>query len=98
MCLTVDGEVLREKAQLVLNASENLKLKARTLQGELTGQAKLGMNADAEYLRLAKWHNNLMSQYSQLKLQLTQDTSVDLLKRVSAGSLDITFFSGDNSI
>ena len=96
MRLTEHGSILRDKAQLVLNASSNLKLKARTLQGVLTGQVRLGLNADAEYLRLAKWHNNLMSQFSDLKMQLTQGTSVELLKKVAKGRLDITFFSGDN--
>ena len=97
MCLTTHGEVLRNKAKLVLNASNDLKLKARTLQGVLTGQAKLGLNADAEYLRLAKWHNSLMSQYPQLKMQLSYDNSSELLKKVLSGRMDITFFSGDCS-
>jgi len=96
MRLTSHGEALRDKAQLVLNASNDLKLKARTLQGVLTGQAKLGLNADAEYLRLAQWHNRLMSQYPQLKIQLTQSTSVELLERVTKGRLDVSFFSGDH--
>ena len=96
MRLTENGMSLREKAQLVLNASNDLKLKAKTLQGILTGQAKIGLNADAEYLSLAKWHNALMSKYSQLKIQLTQGTSVELIKKVTTGSLDVSFFSGDN--
>jgi len=96
MRLTDNGISLREKAQLVLNASNDLKLKAKTLQGVLTGQAKIGLNADAEYLLLAKWHNALMTKYSQLKIQLTQGTSVELIKKVTTGSLDVTFFSGDN--
>ena len=97
MRLTEHGSALREKAQLVLNASSNLKLKAKTLQGILTGQAKIGLNADAEYLLLAKWHNALVSKYTQLKIQLTQDTSIELIKKVSSGRLDITFFSGDST-
>jgi len=97
MCLTTDGAVLRDKAQIVLNASNDLSLKARTLQGVLTGQAKLGLNADAEYLRLAKWHNRLMRQYPQLKMQLSYDNSSELLKEVLSGRIDITFFSGDCS-
>lgn len=96
MRLTEKGISLREKAQAVLNAGNDLKLKAKTLQGVLTGQAKIGLNADAEYLLLAKWHNALVSQYSQLRMQLTQGTSVELLKKVSSGTLDVTFFSGDN--
>ena len=96
MRLTEKGISLREKAQAVLNAGNDLKLKAKTLQGVLTGQAKIGLNADAEYLLLAKWHNALVSQCSQLRMQLTQGTSVELLKKVSSGTLDVTFFSGDN--
>ena len=75
MRLTENGSALREKAQLVLNAGTNLKLKAKTLQGILTGQAKIGLNADAEYLLLAKWHNSLISKHNQLKIQLTQGRS-----------------------
>ncbi len=97
MRLTSDGESLRDKAQLVLNASNDLKLKARPLQGELTGQAKVGLNTDAEYLLLAKWHLALMTLYPSLKIQLTQGTSVELIKKVSSGLLDICFFSGDNT-
>jgi len=97
MKLTEDGIVLLEKAQSVLNASNDLKLKAKTLQGILTGQAKVGLNTDAEYLLLAKWHLALMTQYPSLKIQLTQGTSINLMKSVSAGLLDICFFSGDNN-
>lgn len=95
MRLTDHGITLREKAQLVLNASQDLKLKAQTLQGVLTGQAKIGLNTDAEYLMLAKWHHKLIAQYTSLKIQLTQGASIDLLKKVSAGKLDVSFFSGD---
>lgn len=97
MRLTENGAVLRDKAQLVLNAGNELKLKAKTLQGILTGQAKIGLNADAEYLLLAKWHNSLVSKFTHLKIQLTQGTSIELIKKVSSGQLDITFFSGDTA-
>lgn len=98
MKLTQNGIALRDKAQLVLNAGNDLKLKAKTLQGVLTGQAKVGLNTDAEYLLLARWHNALMMQYPKLKIQLTQGTSIELLKKVSTGKLDATFFSGDNTM
>ncbi len=97
MRLTENGSLLRDKAQLVLNAGNDLKLKAKTLQGVLTGQAKIGLNADADYLLLAKWHNALVSKYTQLKIQLTQGTSVELIRKVSTGDLDVTFFSGDSN-
>lgn len=95
MRLTHNGAELREKAQTVLNASNDLVLKAQTLQGILTGQAKIGLNTDAEYLLLAKWHHRLLSKYSNLKIQLTQGSSTELLKKVCTGHLDVSFFSGD---
>ena len=98
MRLTDYGFVLREKAQLVLNASNDLTLKAQTLQGILTGQAEIGLNTDAEYLMLAKWHQRLISQYTNLKIQLTQGSSSELLKKVSSGHLDVCFFSGDSDL
>ncbi len=97
MRLTENGSSLRDKALVVLNASNDLKLKAKTLQGILTGQARIGLNADADYLMLAKWHNSLMSQYTQLKIQLTTSSSVKLIKKITSGTLDVTFFSGDTS-
>jgi len=96
MRLTDNGSTLREKAQLVLSASNDLKLKAQTLQGILTGQAKIGLNTDAEYLMLAKWHHRLISKYPSLKIQLTQGSSSELLKKVSSGLLDVSFISGDS--
>jgi DNA-binding transcriptional LysR family regulator len=96
MRLTNNGIELREKAQSVLDAGNELKLTARTLQGEINGQAKVGLNTDAEYLLLGKWHNALMSEYPHLKIQLTQGTSVELIKMVGSGQLDVSFFSGDN--
>lgn len=98
MRLTDNGLTLREKAQLVLNASNDLKLKAQTLQGILTGQAKIGLNTDAEYLMLAKWHHRLISQYPSLKIQLTQGASSELIKKISSGLLDVGFFSGDSDL
>ena len=95
MRLTESGTSLRDKAQLVLNASNELKHAAKTLQGEITGQAKVGLNTDAEYLLLAKWHNALMTEYPNLKIQLTQGTSTDLVQKVGKGLLDVSFFSGD---
>lgn len=45
---------------------------------------------------LARWHQCLVSQYPKLKIQLTQGSSSELLKKVSSGNLDVSFFSGDS--
>lgn len=96
MRLTEKGMVLREHAQQVLDGSQSLKNRAKTLQSELSTVVKIGLNSDTQYLRLGEWHTALISKYPQLKVELTYDPSVELLKQVLKGELDAAFFSGDS--
>ena len=96
MRLTEHGMILKEKAQQVIDAGAELKLKAKTLSGEMSSIARIGLNSDTNYLRLARWHTALMTEHSELKIQLAYDTSTELLKQVKQGLLDISFLSGKN--
>ncbi len=95
MQLTEDGLLLKQKAQQILDQSQDLKLQARALKGDISGTVTIGLNSDSEYLRLTHWHNELLKSYPRLKIQLVQNTSVKLLQEVSAGTLDGSFISGD---
>lgn len=97
MQLTENGIVLRDKARQVLDSSNDLKLIARTLQNELSGLVRIGLNTDTEYLRLARWHNALLSQYPELRIQLSNSTTTELIKEVKNGALDGSFISGDSN-
>ena len=93
MSLTDNGLLLKEKAIKVLDSSLELKNQARSLKEEVSGTIKIGLNADSEYLRLTKWHNDLLKQYPRLKIELAQDTSYKLINDVESGLLDGSFVS-----
>ena len=98
MRLTEHGLTLKEKALFVLNATNELRIEASMLSGELTGGVKIGLNTDAEFIRLSTFHDRLISKYPQLKIQLTEGISIELLHEVRRGSLDGTFFFGENKL
>lgn len=95
MRLTDKGMILRQHAQSVLDRSNDLKIKARSLKNELSSRLRIGLNSDTQYLRLAEWHTKLISQHPHLKIELSYAPSVELLKQVRIGELDASFFSGD---
>lgn len=98
MRLTEHGKVLQQKAKQVLTAANDLRIEATMLTGELKGEVKIGLNTDAEFLKLAKLHDLLSNQYEQLKIQLDEGISIELLHEVKRGELDGTFFFGDNPL
>lgn len=93
MKLTDNGQLLREKAIKVLDSSYDLKNQARSLRDDISGTIRIGLNADSEYLRLTQWHNTLMEQFPRLKIELVQNTSLNLIKKVESGQLDGSFIS-----
>ena len=95
MRLTDKGLILRQHAQSVLDSSNDLKIKAKSLQNELSSRLRIGLNSDTQYLRLVDWHTKLMTQHPHLKIELSYASSVELLKQVRNGELDASFFSGD---
>ena len=98
MRLTAHGNVLIEKAHQVLNATDELRIEASTLSGELAGVVKIGLNTDAEFLQLSTLHQLLTEKSSRLKIQLGEGISIELLDEVRRGSLDGAFYFGKNSL
>jgi len=98
MRLTVHGKILIEKAHQVLNATNELRIEASTLSGELAGVVKIGLNTNAEFLQLSRLHQLLTKQSSRLKIQLAEGISVELLHEIRRGSLDGAFYFGTNPL
>ncbi|MCK5902208.1 MAG: LysR family transcriptional regulator [Cocleimonas sp.] len=95
MRLTAHGEILVKKTQRILQAADALRIEASLLTGQLTGTVKIGLNIDAVFLQLSTLHDQLRSQYPQLKMQMMEGGSTELLDKVRRGILDATFFFGD---
>ena len=98
MRLTAHGKILIEKAHSVLNAANELRIEASMLSGELAGAVKIGLNTNAEFLQLSKLHDQLISKSPQLKIQLSEGISVELLDEIRRGSIDGSFYFGSNSL
>ncbi len=98
MRLTAHGKILIEKAHQILNATNELRIEASTLSGELAGVIKIGLNTNAEFLQLPVLHQQLLAKSSRLKIQLAEDISIELLHEIRRGSLDGSFYFGDNPL
>lgn len=91
MALTTHGIALKQKAQKVLDTSQELKAEAIALKGEIAGNVRIGLNADAHYLRLSEWHQYLLKHFPRLNVTLVQETSKKLIQDVKSGQLDASF-------
>lgn len=93
MSLTANGILLKEKALKVLESSHELKVQAALLKGEIAGTIKIGLNADAHYLRLSHWHQYLLQHFPRLNIELVQGTSIKLIQDVESSKLDASFIA-----
>lgn len=98
MRLTAHGKILIEKVHNILNATNELRIEASTLSGELAGVVKIGLNTNAEFLQLSALHRLLTETSSRLKIQLGEGISVELLHEVRRGALDGSFYFGKNPL
>lgn len=95
MRLTEAGERLRTKAQAVLQAAGEMKIEARNMGGELVGDLSLGLNTDAEYLRVVPLLNSLGKAHPKVTLQIQQRASTPVQGAVRDGDLDCGFIFGE---
>jgi len=94
MRLTEAGERLRVKAEQVIKAAHDLKLEARNLGDELVGDLSLGLNTDAEYLRIVPLLTTLAEKHPKITLQIEQRASTSVQEAVRISELDCGFMFG----
>lgn len=94
MRMTEAGSRLRDKAAEVLRAARELKLEARNMGGELVGDLSIGLNTDAEYLRIVPLLNSLAAQHPKITLQILQSASTAVQGQINQGKLDCGFIFG----
>jgi DNA-binding transcriptional LysR family regulator len=96
MQLTETGRGLREKAEVVVRAAEDLLSRAREYSGDLTGTMCIGLNTDPEFLRVADLTGCMAEAHPRLRLKLNQSSSGAILKDVRDRRLDAGFSFFDN--
>lgn len=95
MRLTEAGERLRDRALIVLQAARELKLEARNMGGELVGDLTMGLNTDAEYLRIVPLLNSMSEEHPKVTLQIQQRASTSVQDAIRDGKLDCGFIFGE---
>jgi len=94
MQLTEAGERLKIKAQAVLSAAREMKLEARNMGDELVGDLSLGLNTDAEYLRIVPLLTSLGEEHPKIIMQIHQSGSTSVEDAIRKGRLDCGFIFG----
>lgn len=94
MQLTAEGEQLLAHARSALAAAGDFVQQAKSLQNELVGTVRLGLNTDASYLRVTELHAALSSQHPRLELHFLAGMTSTNIQDVRTGKLDAAFISG----
>jgi DNA-binding transcriptional LysR family regulator len=95
MRLTEAGERLKVRAENVLKAARELRLEARSMGDELVGDLSMGLNTDAEYLRIVPLLTSLGEDHPKIVLQIQQRASTSVQGAIRDGTLDCGFIFGE---
>ena len=95
MRLTEAGHRLKAKAENVLRAAQEMRLEARNMGGELVGDLSLGLNTDADFLRIVPLLTTLADDHPKITLQIQQRASTSVQEAVRDGELDCGFIFGE---
>ncbi|GBC62435.1 LysR family transcriptional regulator [Desulfonema ishimotonii] len=95
MALTKAGEAIRPHVEMVLTACDGLIQQARVLRDEVTGEMRIGLNSDPEFLRTSRFIVLMKKEYPRIDFHLTQGMSGQIGEDVRAGKLDGGYMFGD---
>jgi len=96
MQLTEAGKGLKLKADTILLAAEDMVSQAKTYREELTGDLRIGLNTDSDFLRITDLFDAMSETHPKLRLRLLQSSSGLILKDVRDRKLDAGFSFFDN--
>ncbi|MCG8428000.1 MAG: LysR family transcriptional regulator [Chromatiales bacterium] len=94
MQLTPEGEQVLPRARQTLAAAGEVLQHAKTLQDELVGTVRIGLNTDADFLQLTQLHALLAERYPKLEVHLLTGMSHLNLRDIRTGKLDAGFVFG----
>lgn len=92
--LTPDGRALLVKAQLVLQAMEDLGQTARRLTRTVGGTLRIGTVIDPAFIRLGDFLQGLLQLAPELRPELSHGMSGQVLRDLARERLEVAFFLG----
>ncbi len=98
MSLTAPGEALRTRALHVLAAADDLRLHARTLSSSIAGKICLAVHVDPRFVRLPELIAALRKGFAEMRCELRQAMSWEILKEIRDGKIDGGFIYGASEL
>ncbi len=89
---TPEGKQLLEKARDILDSVEKFEYEARTMKGELSGVARVGLQTSPVYLRTPQLIKLIKEKFPALSLHLVQMPTWTIRSDIAARKLDGGFF------
>ncbi len=94
MRITPAGEQLCRQARVILRETEALIRIGKDLLDRPVGTIRIGLNRNAEFLRISTLYNNVRRSCPTVEIVLHQSISGTIVKLVQAGELDCGFILG----
>ena len=91
MQLTPQGLVLKQKAEQVLNAADAMRFAADHLQGELTGEVRLGIHTDPHFLKATRILSEMKRDYPNVSLSYIPKMTWDAPEELHKENLEAAF-------
>ena len=91
MTLTSEGLAIKAKAESALRAADAVKFKADEIKKDFAGEARIGLNIDAKYLKIPDLLSIIRQELPKLELHFFQRHSLEAPDQVRNGLLDAAF-------
>jgi DNA-binding transcriptional LysR family regulator len=95
MQLTAGGKLLCKKAEKILREVEEFTQLGANLHESPKGTIRIGMNKNAEFLRIKPFYQRLRSNYPDIEIVLQQSISGIIIKLIKTNELDCGFIFGN---
>ncbi|MBI9112060.1 LysR family transcriptional regulator [Maridesulfovibrio ferrireducens] len=92
MVSTPEGEVLLKRAQDVLDSVEKMQAEANSLRGDVSGEARVGLQTSPVYLRTPQLIKCIKEYYPGLNLQFIQNHTWTIRREVVGRAIEGGFF------
>ena len=94
MVLPAAGRKLLPAAEKVLEAAQSLRMRAKAIQGEIVGRARVGTVSDPEFTRIGEFLARALDAHPLLDIEIHHEVSGIAFEKVRDGELDASFYYG----
>jgi DNA-binding transcriptional LysR family regulator len=95
MVLTSAGRRLLPEAHKVVAAAQSLRSRARAIQGQVVGRARVGTVSDPEFVRVGEFLAHALVEHPLLEIEIHHEVTGEAFEKVRDGALDASFYYGN---